>query len=252
MVDFCALESEGDGFQRTVAVAARRDAGAAGGDGAFSARGLAGAGEFQWKDREKPRYLLRKGNLGWQLVFDGKETVLGDEKAVAYVGVLMLDPPVEPIHGTELAHRAFGDAVVEEQRNLGMDDAETAREMAETRRRCQAVIDNEGASEVEREEARAELEEIEDWARKHMRGTEGNEQRQVRAIRQSIRRFVERLRTARNVHGEADEVLRAFGEHLDRYLAAVRRRDERENFACAGGAGGTVHLRAASGREVER
>jgi len=167
---------------------------------------------------EKPRYLLRKGNLGWRLVFDGQETVLGDEKAVAYVGVLMLDPPVEPIHGTELAHRAFGDAVIEDQRNLGMDDAETARKMAETRRRCQAVIDNEGASEVEREEARAELEEIEDWARKHMRGTEVSEQLQVRAIRQSIRRFVDRLLMARNVRGEPDEVLRAFGEHLDRYL----------------------------------
>ncbi len=165
-----------------------------------------------------PRYLLRRVHLGWRLVFDGNETVLWDEKAVQCVAVLLLDPPVEPIHGTELANKAFGDAVVEEQRNLGMDDAERAQEMAAARRRCQAVIEDDGASEVERQEARAELEEIEDWARKHLRGTEGNEQRQVRAIRQNIRRLLDRLQTARNEHGEPDKVLRAFGEHLDRYL----------------------------------
>lgn len=165
-----------------------------------------------------PRYLLRKGMQGWRLVFDGNETVLWDEKAVQCVAVLLLDPPIEPIHGTELAHRAFGDAVIEEQRNLGMDDAERAQEMAAARRRCQAVIEDDGASEVERQEARAELEDIEDWARKYMRGTEGNEQRQVRAIRQNIRRLLDRLAAARDAHGEADEVLRAFGEHLDRYL----------------------------------
>ena len=99
-----------------------------------------------------------------------------------------------------------------------MDDADTAREMAAARGRCQAVIDDDGASEVEREEARAELEEIQDWARKHMRGTEGNEQRQVRAIRQNIRRLLDRLAAARDARGEADEVLRAFGAHLDQFL----------------------------------
>lgn len=165
-----------------------------------------------------PRYLLRRGLQGWRLVFDGDETVLWDEKAVKYVAVLLLDPPVEPIHGTELANRAFGDAVIEDQRNLGMDDAERAQEMAAERRRCQAVIEDDGASEVERKEARVELEAIEDWALKHMRGTEGNEQRQVRAIRQNIRRLLDRLAEARDAHGEADEVLRAFGAHLDQYL----------------------------------
>lgn len=89
----------------------------------------------------------------------------------------------------------------------------------------EAVIEDDGASEVEREEARAELEEIQDWAQKHMRGTEGNEQRQVRAMRQNIRRLVERLRTARNEHGEPDKVLRGFGEHLEVHLLGPSGRD---------------------------
>ena len=58
---------------------------------------------------------------------------------------------------------------------------------------------------------------------------EGNEQRQVRAIRQSIRQLVERLRTARNEHGEPDRVLRAFGKHLEVHLLqpSARGRDGR-------------------------
>ena len=167
--------------------------------------------------RAERRFVLRKGVGAWTVVFDGRSSVLPDEKGAGYVAVLLMSP-WELIAGAELAHRAFGHAVVEDQRNLAVDDRETVREMGEARRKCQAVIDEEGASEVEREEARAELEEIGAWARKHVRGTEGNEQRQVRAVRQAIRRLLEGLQNALDARGEADGVLRAFGEHLERYL----------------------------------
>ena len=166
----------------------------------------------------EPQFVLRKGLRGWKLVFRGAETVLPDEKGVAYVAVLLMDPPLEPIHGTELAYLACRDAVVEDQRNLALDDADTARAKREARRKCQALIDDPGAGEMERDEARAELDEIDEWARKHLRGTEGNEQRQVRAIRQAIRRLLEGLENARDARGAPAEVLRSFGEHLDRYL----------------------------------
>jgi hypothetical protein len=165
-----------------------------------------------------PRYVLQKGLRGWRLVFDGLESVLPDEKGVGYVAVLLMNPPREPVHGAEVAHRAFGDAIIEDQRSLVMDDKQSTDAMRLARRSCQAVIDDPDASQVEREEARGELEEIAAWARKHMRGTEGGEQRQVRAIRQAIRRLLESLRGARDAEGEPDEVLRAFGEHLERYL----------------------------------
>src|SRR5689334_14706284 len=99
-----------------------------------------------------------------------------------YVAVL-LKRPGELLHASELANLAFGAAVVE-QRNLGTEDRATARALAGARRRCQAVIDDDNVSEVERREAREELEQIEVWAREHLRGTVANEQRQVRAIRQ--------------------------------------------------------------------
>lgn len=146
------------------------------------------------KETNQGRYELRKGLGGWRLVFDSRESVLPDEKGVGYVAALLLDPPAEPIHGSELANRAFGDALIKDQRNLAMDDGETLEAMRDTRRRCQAVIDDPDASELERAEAQAELAEIDAWAQKHIRGTEAGEQRQVRAIRQAIRRLLVGLR----------------------------------------------------------
>jgi hypothetical protein len=161
---------------------------------------------------EAPRYCLRKGLNGWRVVFSGRETVLPDEKGVGYVAVLLLDPPGEPVHGAELANRAFGDAVVHGQRNLAVDDQETVRAMSEVRRRCRATLDDPDSTDLERREAQTELDEVSVWARRHMRGTEGNEQRQVRAIRQAIRRLLTRLRES------GDPVLVSFGEHLENYL----------------------------------
>jgi hypothetical protein len=161
-------------------------------------------------------YGLRKEFGDWRLVFDGVERFLSDSKGLAYVAVLVARSG-RSLHASELANLAFGDAVVE-QRNIASDDRETAQHMANARRKCQGVIDDANTSEAERQEARDELEEILAWARKHLRGTEGNEQRQVRAIRQAIRRLLGRLGAARDGEGAPDEVLRAFGEHLERYL----------------------------------
>lgn len=123
------------------------------------------------------QFVLCKGYRGWKLVFEGRESVLPDEKGVAYVAVLLLDPPRESMHGAELANRAFGDAVVDGQRNPGIDDRDTIRTLREARRNRQAVLDDAHATETERVEARAELDEIDAWARKHLRGTVRNEQR---------------------------------------------------------------------------
>jgi hypothetical protein len=157
------------------------------------------------------RYFLRKGLGGWRVVFEGRETVLPDEKGVAYVSVLLAKPG-ELLTASELANRAFGDAVIEDQRNVALDDRDSLEAMRLARRRCQAVLGDPDVSETEREEARAELESIDEWARKHGRGTEGNEQRQVRAIRQALRRLLDRMQCS------GDQVLRAFGDHLEKYL----------------------------------
>ena len=117
----------------------------------------------------QPRYLLRKGLKAWRLVFDGQETVLPDEKGVYYVAELLKHPPEMPLHVSELAARAFGDAVIEGQRNLASDDAETFAEMRKSRGQHQAVLDDDEALDVEKEEARNELARINEWALKPCR-----------------------------------------------------------------------------------
>jgi hypothetical protein len=116
------------------------------------------------------------------------------------------------MHCSELAARAVGDAVVEGQWNLAGDDGESMAALRKARREYQAVLDDDDAMEDEKEEAQQKLEEINAWARKHVRGTVGGDQKQARAIRQAIRRLLLYL-------AKADDVtLRAFGEHVDRYL----------------------------------
>jgi hypothetical protein len=169
------------------------------------------AARSETEDLAVGQYVLRKVLGAWSLVFGGRGAPLPERKAVAYVLILLMRPG-ELVHGAELAHRAFGDAVVQGELNLALDDYDRVRWLGDSRRRCQAVVDDPNANETEKEEARAELEGIEDWARRHLRGTEGNEQRQVRAVRQAIRRFLDELRQS------PDETLRAFGEHLEAYL----------------------------------
>ncbi len=164
------------------------------------------------------RYVLRRIYGGWKLVFDGREGFLPEEKGIPYVVALLLDPPRTPLHGAELGERACGHLVIEGQRNLALEDQATMEAKRRARRKCQAVLADARASEAERQEAQGELAEIDAWAWKHLRGTEGNEQRQVRAIRRSIRRLLDGLRTAEDGKGRPDEVLRAFGEHLEKYL----------------------------------
>lgn len=159
-----------------------------------------------------PAYLLRRQHGVWRLVFEGEEAILRDEKGVHYVAHLLKSQPGEPIHCSELAAGAVGDAVIEGQRNLAADDGESLAALSKARREQQSVIDDDDASVDEKEEAHRELEKINDWARRHVRGTEASEQRQARAIRQAIRRLLWSLAAAE------DGTLRAFGEHLEMYL----------------------------------
>jgi len=163
-------------------------------------------------------YVLRRGLKGWLLVLAGAETVVPDMKGVKCAEFLLMNPPLEPLHASELAEKACCGLVIEGQRNLGIDDGETFAGKNKARRECLAVIDDSGSSEAEKKEAQTELDGIDAWARKHLRGTEAGEQRQVRAVRQTMRRLLNSLAKATDRLGQPDLVQRSFGEHLDRYL----------------------------------
>jgi len=63
------------------------------------------------------------------------------------------------------------------------------RAMREASRKCQAVIDDASASEVERRRRGGSWRRLRPGPGNKLRGTEGSEQRQVRAVRQAIRSF---------------------------------------------------------------
>ncbi len=164
------------------------------------------------------RYILRKGLGGWELVFDGKKGgLLPDWKGLRYVAYLLKNPPSEPIHGSELGKRVLDDVVIV-QRNLAADDPESFAGKKKAERECRAILEDDSATEVEKAEASLELADIGDWARKHLRGTEGNEQKQVRAIRQAIRRLLENLAIVKDDSGKPNAVVQEFGRHVERYL----------------------------------
>ena len=165
-----------------------------------------------------PRYVIRKGLGGWILIYDWEVTTLPDDKAVYYVARLLLEPPPTPIHATMLDHLVFGHALVENQRNLGRDDQETLERQGLARRKCQAMLEDDSVTALERAEAQRDLDEINAWARKYQRGTEAGEQKQVRAISAGLLRLIKDLERATGRKREPVPVLRSFGGHLRTHL----------------------------------
>jgi hypothetical protein len=185
-----------------------------------------------------PRYLLRKeARGGWELVLDGKPTTLPAWKGLDYVAHLLVKAPGEWIHGRDLGAHAGGHALMEGQRNLAADDTESLQGKREAKQEWQLILDDPDSNDTDRNEAEAELAKIEAWALKHLRGTEAGEQRQVRAIRQAIRRVLESLEESR------DEVWQAFGAHLDKHLwtPSGRSRGGRNARVRAGAAGRFIY-----------
>ncbi len=183
-----------------------------------AARASLPRGTERLKSAPGPRYCIRKGLGGWILIYDWEVTTLPDDKAVYYAAHLLLEPPPAPIHATELDNLVFGHALVENQRNLGRDDQETLAKQGLARRKCQAILEDDSATALERAEAQRDLDEINAWAKNYQRGTEAGEQKQVRAISAGLLRLIKDLERATGRKREPVPVLRAFGRHLRTHL----------------------------------
>lgn len=150
--------------------------------------------------------------MAWALVLDGSLATLPLWRGLDYIAHLLLKAPGELIHGKDLGAWAGGHVEIDGQRNLAADDAESFEGKRKAKQACQRILNGPDSNAAERKEAQAEMADIEAWASKHMRGTEAGEQKQVRAIRQSIRRGLENLEQSK------DEAWRAFAQHLDKHL----------------------------------
>ena len=164
-----------------------------------------------------PRYLLRKGQGVWRLVFDGQEGEIDDGRGIALAAYLLFNPPTGGLHGTELASLVFCHSVVQEA-SLSADGDSTRKLIQKQARGCLEVLQNPSASETVKDEARAELETLAKALHVTRSDSEGNADKQVRAIRRAIERLIKRLRNATDRKRNPHLALRAFGEHLHKYL----------------------------------
>jgi hypothetical protein len=163
------------------------------------------------------RYMLRKGLGAWEVEFEGQRGVIVDGRGIQLAAYLLFNPPMEPIHASQLARLALGQELVQEA-NLGDDGESTRRQLRAAAAECSAVLRDPAASDLERDEARSQLEDLAKGLEATQGEREGNAELQVRAVRKTLWRLIDDLLAARDHKNEPHRGLRAFGEHLHRYL----------------------------------
>ena len=185
-----------------------------------------------------PRYLLRRGAGLWRVVFEGMEGEIEFGRGISLVAYLLFNPPLGGLHGTELAKLALAQEVVQEA-SLGAEGDSTLHLIWERAKECKAVLQNPDASEVEKAEAMAELEQLAEVRKVTRANSEGGADKQVRAVRRAIDRLIDKLREAKDRKNDPNPSLRAFGEHLHKYLRipSARFSGDRRSRARAGAAG---------------
>jgi len=158
-----------------------------------------------------------------------------------YVAYLLLNPPAEPIFGfnlasrvaspqneehavTEIVHPYTGeivpvpkDAVIQE-RNLGLDDAETMRFVLRKQNELESLLDDPDLIEPVRAEIHRELIGLYEYEKSNTNKLLDTAQKTVRAVRIAIKRLHDRLAAAVDEAGFPDPVRRAFAEHLQQFL----------------------------------
>jgi hypothetical protein len=171
------------------------------------------------------RYALRRGLGFWELTFEGRHATFKHEQGALYVAWLLLHPPPKPIHALTLALDARtlsgqnpAAAEVMQERYLGLDEAETVRNMRRQERELEAVLDDKREIEPVRAEALRELEAIAEYQREHPWRSRECVQKCAQFVSSAIRRLHARLAGAVDSEGKPHPVLQAFARHLNEHL----------------------------------
>jgi len=186
--------------------------------------------------RHERQYALRRDLGYWELTFEGRPAIFKHEVGALYIACLLRDPPSEPMHAVALALKARTvSAEVIQERNLGLDDAETVRALRRRERELEVVLDDEQEIEPVKAEALRELEAIAEFERKNPWRGRDCACRCVRAVRMAIKRLHAHLAGAVDAEGHPHVVLRAFARHLHQHLLIP-----------SGSGGGPGNLRSAA------
>lgn len=201
--------------------------------------------EKRWEEEKEGKNIFRlwRGYKWWNLVYAGERDVLPDDRAVNLVEYLLKHPADNPVHAVELENLvdgvplldgwgAIGQAeengnvpvavgsvggTVQEASGRKLAGINTLPALRERYIELRATIDDETLSHEEREEARGKLSEM---ANANSRGGKFVDEasRAADRVRKQIKALIKELMEAEKGRGIANEVLRAFGKHLEDHL----------------------------------
>jgi hypothetical protein len=200
------------------------------------------AGSVETAPQKVPQFALRKGLGFWEVIFKGQRGFFKHEQGATYVAYLLLNPPKEPIHALDLCTRLAypkrgGSSGIAElvdpetgkvvpleahariqERNLGLEDAETMRTVLRTQNQLEAVLEDKLLSDQVRRATERELIALYDYEKEHWRTMRDSAERAADAVGRAIKRFYGHLASALDASGGPHGVLRAFAEHIRRHL----------------------------------
>ena len=193
------------------------------------------------------RFMLRQGRGAWHFTIDGISGTIADEKGLHYVEYLFKNPPEAPIHATDLQSEVCemdtnAEGVTEivdpdsgkritlsrtarlQEHNLSIDDRNAKRRIWQILQSYQRIIDDQAATDMERDEARAEKDKIEGvFASKAFRDT-SNAAKTYDRIRQAISRLLKHLDANKTKDGEKDPAYEALANHIRQHLSLASSR----------------------------
>jgi|GEM_PF-313705 hypothetical protein len=188
-----------------------------------------------------PRYCLRQHRRNWEIVFNGERTSIGNEKGLSIVEYLLKNPSDEPIHVCDIEAEvcevnANTNGILEiedpetgkkitlgrnarlQERNLSIDDKDGNQQLWLIRKKYAAVEDDPKANDMERQEARQAIDQIDEYLNKPVAARASNATKAYDRVRQAITRLMKSLTSYRDNKGNKDRVYLAFANHLQKHL----------------------------------
>lgn len=111
-----------------------------------------------------------------------------------------------------------------QERNLSIDDRDAKRRIWQIRQTWQRIIDDETATNMEREEAKAEKTKIDEALASTAFRDKSNAAKTYDRIRQAITRLLKHLDATKTKDGEKDPTYEALAEHIRQHLIGPSRR----------------------------
>ena len=187
------------------------------------------------------RFMLRQGRGAWHFTIDGLSGTIADEKGLHYVEYLFKNPPEAPIHATALQAEVCemdinAEGVTEivdpdsgeritlsrtahlKEHNLSIDDRDIKRRIWSIRRSWQRIIDDQTVTDMERDEARAEVAKLDDFLNSKALRDTSNAAKTYDRIRQAITRLLKNLDAKKTKDGEKDPAYEALANHIQQHL----------------------------------